>query len=229
MWCPNCKNEYVAGITRCADCGVPLVEKLPTEETVDVWKPGETFAPKDAASAYAPSELLEEADSPDMRSEASLSAGGTHAYVSKASQAEDMKSTAYTFTLVGGGGLVLLGLMAAGVLPISLAASTKAMLYIVMGGMFLIFLWVGIRSFSKIRGLAAASTAENALLDEVTAWFLSSYGAIDIDAGLDTTQPEETLYFARYDVMKKQITAHNPDIETTLLDHIIETLYSEIF
>lgn len=31
-WCPKCKNEYVAGITKCADCGVDLVDVLPDEE-----------------------------------------------------------------------------------------------------------------------------------------------------------------------------------------------------
>ncbi len=28
MICPNCKCEYVRGVTECGDCGVPLVEKL---------------------------------------------------------------------------------------------------------------------------------------------------------------------------------------------------------
>lgn len=27
-WCPKCKNEYVEGITKCADCGCELVESL---------------------------------------------------------------------------------------------------------------------------------------------------------------------------------------------------------
>lgn len=29
MICPNCKCEYIRGITECADCGVPLVDALP--------------------------------------------------------------------------------------------------------------------------------------------------------------------------------------------------------
>jgi hypothetical protein len=29
MFCPNCKAEYLAGVDRCAECGVPLLEALP--------------------------------------------------------------------------------------------------------------------------------------------------------------------------------------------------------
>ncbi len=33
MICPKCKAEYVRGVTVCADCNVPLVERLPEEKT----------------------------------------------------------------------------------------------------------------------------------------------------------------------------------------------------
>ena len=38
MWCPECKNEYREGITRCADCDVDLVDELPEEpaENIDL-------------------------------------------------------------------------------------------------------------------------------------------------------------------------------------------------
>jgi hypothetical protein len=32
MFCPECQGEYREGFTECADCGVPLVDKLPAPE-----------------------------------------------------------------------------------------------------------------------------------------------------------------------------------------------------
>jgi hypothetical protein len=34
-FCPICKTEYVAGVARCADCGVPLFDELPVEQSVE--------------------------------------------------------------------------------------------------------------------------------------------------------------------------------------------------
>ena len=46
MICPNCKCEYIGGVTECSDCGVALVDKLEPNETnpardvriVSVWQ-----------------------------------------------------------------------------------------------------------------------------------------------------------------------------------------------
>jgi len=60
MFCPKCKAEYMPGITKCADCGVDLVDELPREEETECRKkqtPGQnryeevftTFSPAEVA------------------------------------------------------------------------------------------------------------------------------------------------------------------------------------
>jgi len=59
MFCPNCKCQYIRGVTQCADCSVALVDALDSSaphmqdglEIVSVWEgndPGECAAVKDA-------------------------------------------------------------------------------------------------------------------------------------------------------------------------------------
>ncbi|MHB1049990.1 MAG: double zinc ribbon domain-containing protein [Bacteroidota bacterium] len=36
QFCPNCKTEYTDEAELCADCGIPLVDKLPVAEPMDV-------------------------------------------------------------------------------------------------------------------------------------------------------------------------------------------------
>lgn len=219
MWCPKCKNEYVAGITQCADCGVPLVDELPLElPEEDDFAPFSSFHEPEAACA---------SDSPGEESAAS--AAPSHAYVSKKTRTEDMKSTAYTFTLVGALGIVLLILFATGVLPLQTAAYMKVMICIVMGAMFLIFLFIGVRAFCQLKTLGEAADTEEQLFSEITGWFLASCTAEDIDSSLDKDQPEEMLYFSRYEVMSRIISEKYPALVESFMDHMIETLYNQIF
>ena len=223
MWCANCKNEYVSGITQCADCGVALVESLEEYEATEA-----------RASQAAFCEMYQEVSDERVSEETTEETEATpaqpaNAYVSQKSKTEDMKSTAYTFTIVGSLRLVLLVLYAIGVLPLHTASYMKVMICVVMGTIFVIFLVIGIRSFAQIKSYSDAADNEEELLSEILAWFRDSYDKNAIDASLDTNQQEEMLYFARYEIMRQNIVGKYPDVEESLLDHIIETLYAEIF
>lgn len=222
MWCPKCKNEYVAGITTCADCCVELVHSLEVyEEMLEKEQPI-----ADASTDDVFGENLAEGNDSAMPTSTSNSA---RAYISKKTKTDDMKSTAYTFTLMSILGIIFLILFASGFLPLQTALYMKVMICVVMGTMFLIFLVIGIRSFGQIKELANDADSEEALLSEALDWFRSSYQSEDIDSGIDTNQLEETLYFARYEVMHRILTEKYADMEESLLDHIIEILYSELF
>ena len=52
MFCPKCKAEYREGFAACADCNLPLVDKLPEEPPIEYVKFKElfyTFNPADIA------------------------------------------------------------------------------------------------------------------------------------------------------------------------------------
>jgi hypothetical protein len=155
-------------------------------------------------------------------------------YVSKEDQKTDMRSTAYSFTLVGAVGIIFLILLAAGVLPISIASHTKIMISIVMGIVFVIFLGIGIRSFTQLNSLANQADFENQLYQETVDWFCSVYNSDAIDslcdmADLSADNDDESLYFIRYEKMKSLLSAQYPTLSEDFLDHIIDELYTALF
>lgn len=222
MWCPICKNEYVEGITRCADCNVDLVDTLHQSAAEPVVTESESDEPSVAASR----ESLE----PESASNSKIPDASSHAYISKRTKQEDIKSTAYTFTLISILGILFLVLFALDVLPLHTAFYMKIMICVVMGTMFAIFLFIGIRSFGELKVIATDADEEERLLGEITEWFLKAYNKDVIDASCDTqNQSEEQLYFLRYDVMNHLIVQKYPDLEESFLDHVIESIYNDIF
>jgi hypothetical protein len=49
MFCPECRSEYVEGITTCTDCGIPLVERIEEPEPYKFVEVLETFNLADVA------------------------------------------------------------------------------------------------------------------------------------------------------------------------------------
>ena len=214
MWCPKCKNEYVAGITKCADCGVDLVDVL--EETDN-----EMSFSTEISENSTFSETTHEEE--NVKTTAPL-----HAYVSKKAKAADLKSTAYTFTLVSVIGIIFLILFLNDMLPFNTAFHTKVMSSVVMGIMFFIFLIIGIRSYMEIKSVSGAADEEEKAFAEITEWFRIHYTKEDVDANAENGD-ENQLYFSRYEMMQQAISEKYPDLDEAFLAPIIETLNAELF
>ena len=166
----------------------------------------------------------------DFSSTAESDFAPSHAYVSKKTKKEDVTSTAYTFTIVSVAGFILLILFGLDLLPFHSASYTKTLILIVMGVMFAIFFFIGIKSFMELKTLSNAADREEKQFEGICHWFLDTYTAetINADAGISDDSDEQN-YFLRYEVMRSLLLEKYPKTDASLLDHIIETIYDKIF
>ena len=110
----------------------------------------------------------------DFSSTAESDFAPSHAYVSKKTKIEDVTSTAYTFTIVSVAGFILLILFGLDLLPFHSASYTKTLILIVMGVMFAIFFFIGIKSFMELKTLSNAADREEKQYEEICHWFLDT-------------------------------------------------------
>lgn len=145
-------------------------------------------------------------------------------YQEKDKKLADNKSTAYSFLLIGGGGLALVLLFALNIIPLPVAIHTRIMLGVVMTVIFASFLVIGTVHFRKIRQMTADAALEKDSNTQIREWFLKTY-----PAELSESDEEEQLYFKRYEQMQNHLHTRYPDLAEDYEDYLLEQFYSEIY
>ena len=224
-WCPNCKNEYVEGITACADCGAQLVASL--EEIYKNESLQQMEEIENESMTEESEDILTETDDDTVKGNVWRSA-----YQNSAQKAEDNKSSAYMLLIFGVLGLIAVVLILMGVIPLyQNAVMTRYFVCGVMGTLFLLFIIFGIVSMKNFKTLSAKAASEDSLVEEMTKWCSDNLSAAQIDEGLFTSEkiPEEQKYFKRADKMKQLIQAQFMNLEDSFLDHFIDDYYQNLF
>lgn len=243
-WCPKCRNEYIDGITKCADCGSELVEELPQEDEMPqlteeqilrakkLMKEQERKARAERAEAGLETETEADAETDSEAEEEEdllRSSKSRGVYKDNAQKAAEFKDSGYTLLGVGTVGFVLIVLMALGVLPFHFAGMTF-ITYGVLGAMFLIFIIVGFHSMKSAKAYKKEALSESNLKEEIMNWCRSNLNAEVIDAELSEEDgTEEEKYFKRTEYIRNEIGQKFINIEDGFLEQLIDEFYPEIF
>lgn len=152
-------------------------------------------------------------------------------YQDSAEKAEDNRSSAWTLLIVGCGGLLVMALGMAGLLPFHLTGTNKYMVYGIMSALFLLFVVMGVISMKNSKIFAKRAESENSLRETLVKWCQDSLDPVEIDAQLHLSDKtsEEILYFKRFEKMKEKLNHQFMNLDQAFLEHFIDEQYDIVF
>ncbi|MCD8248951.1 MAG: hypothetical protein LUC60_03725 [Lachnospiraceae bacterium] len=206
-WCPVCKSEYVEGKTHCPDCDVDLVDEL---------------LPEQEKQEEIPT-LTEEEQADILARRAAASQART--YTSAREKQSENRSSAWTFLLVGGIGLVVITLALLGVVKLPLNTFSLAVMEVI----FVIFLIIAALSFRKVMRLMDEIAKEDTLDEKIWTWMRENLTKENLTADVDVDTTEELQYFIVSEQIRKQIMLQFPEIDDAYAEDVTENFYNELF
>lgn len=155
-------------------------------------------------------------------------------YVDKKYKADEYKTSAYTLFFVGILGIVFLVCMGLDLLPIfNLGTSTKIMMYVVLGTLFLVFLGFGIYSMKAYKRILEESLEEESLIKKVEEYLNKTVTKETIKTSLNKKEIEnenpEDMYFEITAMIEAEMKKAFPDLEEALLAKLTEDHYTRLY
>lgn len=322
-WCPNCKAEYIDGITICKDCGTELVndeekenpiivfsetdkekfaekfvqflqysdidqvsyefdeekekwvvlipetsrkkvqklynafytveseksltdikltnnEEAQAEETEEEWYSDEKELEESVDSeddgsenAYYDSDpvdfsddsLFDKEELQEIIKNKNKKPTKSATYVKKEDHYNDLHSSGITFLSVSVVGIIILILNALGIIHITSGLLT----YIVMGGLFLVFIFIGISTLSNASKVKSQIADENRLTEEINEYLSQNVTSELLDSLSKEETNEEIQFFHKLENMKAMVKEKFGDLDETYLDFIVEEYYNSNF
>lgn len=147
------------------------------------------------------------------------------AYVKKEDQFKDLKSTALTFFFVSLLGIGVLVLNAVGILTLF----DGIMSYIVMGGLFIAFLYIGVTTYAKSKKVEKEISSENNLTQSIERWLNQNITKENLNSIDEVSDNPEIGFFKKIDYMKERIHEEFGEVDDGYLDQLLEEYYNSHF
>lgn len=187
--------------------------------------------PMDEMTPERAKELMEQEMEEAKEAQKSAKGKGVAAknsYVDKRQRAEEYKSSGYVLTIVGIIGLLVLIGMYTGMIPGFESLRTNYMFLGVMGALFVVFIAVGIMSFTKIKTIIGQAEADEDMTAKVKAFMEEKLTKTILDK-IASGGAEEELFFQRAEYMEREIKKEFSDIDDALCEKLIDERYSELY
>lgn len=153
-------------------------------------------------------------------------------FVDSAERAEENRSSAWTLTLVGGIGLIVIILNLLNVIHLPFSGFNKYMVSGLMGALFIIFIIAGIISVKKTKTYSKAANVEKDNKSKIIEWCKENDIANQIDMAIENQFPDlpvEELYFRRYEGLKFYVFKNFESMSLPFLEHVIDEIYDSLF
>lgn len=223
-WCPNCKLEYVKGISVCPDCKSTLVESLDEVSEQD-FAETELTNGYDAEAFYSDDESQEAMEAQLEMMEAMKKIMDNPPYKSKEEALEGNKSGALVLIAFGLLGIAVLVLNAVGIIHLPMNGFSLTLVNVVMGFLFFIFLVSGINAKMKIRKLKPEVEKEKEDIEKILSFIRErkQNGEYEIDK-----DNYEISYLEVSERVVKDVEAEYPDFVKGFAFYVVDRFGSDI-
>lgn len=150
-------------------------------------------------------------------------------YIDSSDRAENYKSGASVLIGVGLVGIFALILINLGVINLPVPSSTKTLINIVMGVLFVGFIAIGFNSFFAYKKIKVLADSEDDLEAKITKWAENELDIESLKINDSDSDSEEIKFFNRTEALRTQLDNSFPELDPSFKEHIIEDLYDGIF
>jgi Zn-finger nucleic acid-binding protein len=228
--CPNCNSELSKVTDVCPECGQAFKDTDLCDMNKDTsYSEESSYIDEDVDQTIESDEELSQMggySEIEMKKAAEAFINQPSAiYVKKSDKYEDLKSTAATFLLFGICGLIFVALNLFGIISFL----EGALPLIVMTLVFVIFIIIGITSYSSSKVIKGQISKEEDVTVQIKDWLTTNITNQVLDSINNDTEADEVNFFHKIEYMKEKLKEKFPSVSDSYLEQLIEEFYNDNF